>query len=1655
MDPDPGALLDIQAAYDRGRYLDAWDLARRHGEPRDWREPEALVLAARLHAMLGAEGQTRALLRLGRRLHPTHDKLAYFHSLWQERRVPPLLMLRALRARPAAPAEDPELAADWLALEAQLLARLREFSLALERLDLAASLCEDRRWLRVVRAGVLHDADRLEEALECAHDSLEGAPDYRAGIQSHVSLLIAAGRSELALAHLDDADARLQCGFLSWQRVGLLRSLDRPEEAWRAMDRAESLLPLMDVRTRTMVASARCDLAAMMGDRERSLLEAERARTTFHRRILQNARAAPDPARRVILPVPFVRQQHLTCGPATLAAVARFWGLPADQLEIVEEICYDGTPQDAERAWAEENGFVVGEFTVTWDSGVALLARGVPFTLATVEPDSAHLQAVIGFDESRRTFFIRDPGSPFTAEYLADELIRTHRLTGPRGMALVPTDRASLLDGLELPETKLRDRYHLLQRALRRGDREAACLEAEELAVLSSDHDLVHLARLSIASWDQNEVERLTHLRELARRHPDTAAPLLWALGSMRVLGRREDRLTDLEERVARVGSHPLFAQALADELAEDARQHARAELMLRLVLRRRPVSAGVLASMAELDWRRGRFDSALELYRACASLEDRDEQRTSTWFDACRRLGRSEEAIASLRERFEALGALSAVPARTLALALAETDRIEEALQVVARARQLRPEDGELDLLRSRLALETGDAEGAAEALEAARGRVREVAWLARAEALALYRGDLPAVLALLRRRLELQPAATHVHEAVERLLLALEGPEAALAHLEGACRRFPHHRELLRLRVSRLAPWAADAKEGVLREALALHPEDAWARRELALELAATGRLEEAFAELEEAAKFDPDSTSTANVRASLLRRSGRLDAARAELDRSLRIDAAQPGMLREYLDLAPDAATARGDIERAMTELLPRPGGPALLCVLRVAAQRHFGPSEALERLRAFHALHGDAWQAWTELAQQLVAAGRTDEAVVVANEGASRFPHLPAVLIGLAVARRVAGDAAGEREALKQALRVNPESGWAASLLASSLARGGLQDEAIELMKTATARDPHDMDCLRVLGRLLFERGRHDEAVAVLRRAMEADPLATDAWERLRDAATQAGQPDLALGLARDLAARRPRSVGAWLAVASTATRADQLDERLAALRHAIALAPRDVDVHDLLATVLCGARRFDEAIAACRPSAFGPTPPVSLVGRAAWVEWERGRTREAIELMRAAVRRDPTYEWGWWRLASWHAATGEIKSRRAATEALTRLRPTDADALLAHGRALAEDLQPEAALGPLEKAHALAPDDGEIAHALFRHHVSWSRLEAAERVVAASAPHLAEGVVDAWRFQIEVARAGDPGSAISLLQRALRVPGLPHATMHEMVSMAWRAREAARLLSAYADAACAEGAPPYAAAALIDEEARRLHWSACFRVLRRLPVGSASWHLALHVLVDAVGRSGPRRGVFRACWVIWRHARHVRQDDESWAKAGWLLSLLHLDRTVIRWMRDWEERDASEGWRLLNLAVSLRRRGRLADATRVSERALSWESEYGSHHLVLLAADAMSRHDGAAAEQFLARVRLGELNDFYRELFDVLSAALVARGGGTVEERRARWFVARAALRRQGSSADPKLFEQVRRAAVRFAVRETGAGHFERFLVTWV
>ena len=163
------------------------------------------------------------------------------------------------------------------------------------------------------------------------------------------------------------------------------------------------------------------------------------------------------------------------------------------------------------------------------------------------------------------------------------------------------------------------------------------------------------------------------------------------------------------------------------------------------------------------------------------------------------------------------------------------------------------------------------GEFGRATELLEKARGHSQPTIWLRHAAELAFARGDLVKARGLWGQVVDVEPLAEDAHRALaafhRRHRRTRQGPGAPAQDV----RRFPHHLGLNRL----LLDWMRDdgpaAQEPVIRRLVDSHPSDAWARRELALDLAELGRLDEAFAELDVGASLEPASVALCCVKAA----------------------------------------------------------------------------------------------------------------------------------------------------------------------------------------------------------------------------------------------------------------------------------------------------------------------------------------------------------------------------------------------------------------------------------------------------------------------------------------------------------------------------------------------------------------------------------------------------------------------------------------------------------------------------------------------------------------------------------------------------------------------------------------------------------------
>ncbi len=1557
-------------------------------------------------------------------------------------------------------------------------------------------------WTWRERAALFVTLDHYPEALDAARESLRLRPWYRPAVQQLAHILTLLGRDDEAALLLEDAidpgKGGLESAAVAEQLAGIYAELQRPAEALRALDRFEALSPLLEEPGRRGLASRRGEARLLLGDLPAAAAAAAALAATsfFHAKTAARLR---DPerqtARRVVLPVPFVRQHEKTCAPATLAALSRFWHRPADQADITREIWYGGTFDHLERRWAETHGWVVREFRADWPSAVAVLDAGIPFALVTTGVNSGHLQAGIGYDARRGTLVIRDPYERNQSEPLAEEFFGRYAFSGPRAMALVPADDAEAtarLRAIDLPETALHDRLYELRRALHVHDRPAARAALDALETLGPGARLTWLGRRELAVYDGDDPALLAAVEGLLALFPDESRLRLEKLWALRRLARPAEARAELETWVADPkASEPNLWRELAVELAADARQRPGARQWLARALFYQPTEPAHLRARADLCWEEHDFAESTALGRLAACAATTREDFWQRFFVSSRHLRETDEAIRLLEARFHRLGGLSAQPARTLFWAHRERHAPGPAAAVLAEALRLRPDDGEMLLFAATAHARDGEHARAEESLAAARGKASAGAFERAAAEVCGLRGDLAGALAHWRELLAREPLDAAAHQAVARLTAETDprGPFAAREALDAATGRFPHAVALHELRVQWLVaePGRGSPEHVAAVDALlAVQPTNVWAHRERALAGLAQRNPSAALASLDEAERLDPLAPQTHALRGRALLAQGERAAARESLRRALSLDAGLNGVPAALLETGATPDEKRAELDFIHGELVRQSGGTGDgILAYRETAYPFLERSDLLARLDALRAARPDLWQGWSAVGWQLADAGHLDDARARATEAAERFPLLPRAWMDLAAIEKIRGDEEAQIAALNRALRTQADHGEASRQLAAAHRRAGRWTEATLVLEQAIAAAPLDVANRGALAETLWlseessktqdsrsKEGSNlkSQAVEIITDALRREPGYEWGWQALERYATALGEPERLEGAVRLLTTTRPGEARSWLRLAQTlpGETGPALAERLAALDRVLALNPRNEDAHDLRAVLLATAGRYDDALAACQPPAEaypGGTRPFTLEGRAAWVLARQSDLPGARRRMRAVLANQPGYEWGWRMLADWAEAAGDKDEAFAAAERLAFLAPHSAGPL---GYLAAARLQRgERADAKRDLAEAMSRDPGYLYApiTLLRAQLEDREFEGAEQTLGFFQRHH-PGTLALSRTVLLAARRKEKERARRALEELTLIRPAPTAgdgglqeCVEAVAEAGWHDMAADVLRAAMR---LPEGSGnPEAGPLWVRSRAARGAWQGLATDLERMNFAEEP---ARRVLVAYVEMLGTHRQGKALRKTLRRLRASLRATTEIWGQAGYALVTCGFYKEAAKWMADWRERPGVECWMLSNLTAALRAVGRVADAMTVSRHALTLPPDRTrARHVAWVALeDALSNDPeaGRRAAKLYAEIaaRDGKSEQPFQYLRALAGHVLAIRHATQWDQRRQLWRAARRDLReeRKGAAAFLRGNRAVRRADFRARRRMTrDAGAWGAWLWLWV
>lgn len=1603
------SLVDLQRLYDRNRYLEAFQETAEYwssAQSLDSFSSDELIFAGRLAFRLGGSRMSRRLFRKAIEKNPNDAQVRYFTCRIPQRGRNMFEDLRRMERNPELDGADPDTQASWLAFQGVIWARVRDFSKAHRCIERAHAFSVSQSWVLSCESDIYSYQDLRSEALDLAEKAWSINPGVPYAAHSLGQCLVNLSRVEEAAERLEKATEgsesvevlQLAC----WHLCTLTETLEgarRIEVLNRAKElagRFEGLAPLADRETRSQFARAWLDIAELEDDHEAIKRWAREVRSPFHRKVLANLEKNPDGCR-IRLPFRRAIQKHDTCLPTSVASALGAMGVEVDADAMASEITFGGTAEWAAAEWLEKRGLTTRFFPVTTDLAALLIKQGFAFVMTLEADDNAHAVAIVGIDEAAGTLFVHDPQALRTTEYLLEHIGEGETPLGPKGMAIVPLEKANDLDRL-LPQTEVAamtatEAYH------RAGERQGHTAASEVVAGLVEhhpDHAITRLLKAIQAIQEGRLSFAQIELQTLLATFPNSAIVRLHLLSTCRALGNtalmrevlegvvKRGLLPGVQSRQDWVNPPSRYVTEYADilRLSAETREEAR-QLLNRVIKLHDGTFAQAWHVLGDLLWDEYDVEGYLLAYRLASCLSLNAEHYARSYCEALGNADRKEEGLAWLEKRvheFEA--SLYGESTRISWIsALENWGYPERAIAAFEESLAVHGQSAEFLGFAAPFAARMGQWEKAESLLQRLENLGNPSSF--HEAALYVYRssGQLDKAIEHAERWVLESPMSFEARKELAALIEKRDGTTAATERTAAWLREQADHDEFERLYCGQLDRCNAPhwKKYALLRRRVKRNPEDGWAWRELTFDLLgdtkwrnekqerrSQRRLAMFFAECE---RTGPESAATQRIRALRHEARGKWDEAVRAWLTSIRLE---PGELYGYQRLWD--CLARFDLEeqeRLWKEAAALMRGYAgRLSVARSAilfCGERFGMAMAEETVQSWRKARPDDPELVEAFADLLLerGQGRTDaeRASEMLRPAVDHYPFHVGLRFSLASAQRTLGQFEAADETLQEIVRRKPDYSAAQIQLARVHERHKRYDEALRILEVARKRDPRNTTIYDASAQVLIAAGRHDQARELVAEATQRFPGGVNWRERAIELLKDCGDEEAAIRTAREGIEVYPRGAYLWLVLGRTLLELPRFakgGEVEQCFRRSLELNKELFGAADRLAILLVEQRRHAEAEEVVRRIEGLLPDPTPAKGRLAWIHRDGGKKTEARSELTAVVSRSPWYSWGWNLLIDWMAED------KAWNEARSILRKVP-EALRADTKFRRKRLSTleEAGLPATELDQEWMTLLHDFPEDIPLHLIRYDSLRDAKRMPeAATVLEIARNLDPqnpyARARSVEVL-SGDPKKHEEAIEIALSVLVADREESVWPVDFAWQAIEKAKLAERCDQQArklLEEGQQPTPRALfwLAKRAAnkctsassnRRPVWRTWFpdegarEILALLKlVDSTTWATDRHraVLLERLNGESYHRNVAR----YWRkHKTEVESGVESWAQAGRALVALKRERKARELLGQWQERAGVRMWMLANyvMALSPRSRSGLKERMSVCEDAL--------------------------------------------------------------------------------------------------------------------
>lgn len=1356
------------ALIEQGRYFDALHYAEScWGVLSTWRSEPQLEVAITVLSHLGRDRDSDAVMLRAWRRFPKNADFCAKYAFYLLNNLGPIRaeVFAEQQHDLLASANDPT---DYLVLKLCLQATRKNFVEAKALLEQARQFSPNSSWLDRIELMLLRDQLLFDEELALAERLLKTKPRVTV-VLDNARALVRKQQSQAAMHLLAQYAPRMQSCRLWAELIHIAARLMDWQQCQQAIAGFLRLQKVPDRDEHDLIYSSLGRIALAAGNKEQALIEFAKTKHPYYRQVEQNVRQWQGDGQMMrLLAVPHERQGHLTCAPATMSALCRYFGVEASQQSIAEQICYNGTPETLERQWLVNNGFAYVELDLTPELTIALIDADLPFALVTTHGFSSHLQAVIGYHRGLGIAYLMDPSRDYTTELQLVGGLNAEGAHGPRAMVFVPKAQSARLDCFQSEVTQLYDLYAKFSVACDANQLPQASEWSAQMQQLAPEHRLTLKVGRILAIEQNDESAILGYTERLLARYPDHVVWLSSRFHSLKNLGEGEKALDYLFATVQKYPDADLKIRLFRQIYHMPRYREETLKLLSQLQISG-SYNAEVYDLLADFYWQEKQYHLALRYYFYACCLDDTQQEFVESYYKAAIFLQQTDDVLARLQARFDKYGARSASPAMSLYRAYNWQSKAQLGLDVLAQARQLRPQDQELLVFSLQELLYHGQLP-AFDALFQQNQQLLSQSqgwyWLAKK---ADWQGELTEAIGFYRQCFELTPWQSHVADAYFAALRRCNEDETIVATLEKLAQLDPNQPALFNYK----ADWHPDsAIAATAIEKLAnLYPHNAWYQRRAIRQQMQRGELDASLTRIVALLALLPHQVENQLLHAQILFQLQEAAQAKSQVEAILMHQIDQTEAIGLLMSLSVSVQEKRQSLQWLVAELSRQTNyGDAILDVAALAL-RYFDASEQ-QPFIAVLAANNHVWSsrlAWSWLLQTRDEA----QALVQLQQAVVDFPLLPRLHLELAERAAKQQDKTLAHQSYQQALKLNPSYSRASRLYAIFLETQEDITQEIQVLSRALQYDPKDGILHGFIADAFLRSDDKNSARYHLEKAVRFDTDYLWAWQRLQSLGAELGRADDAYQLAWHLHKESPHLLGPLSALAVLAV-APELKVRY--WLQTIALEPSNYKLHLPLLEYWLERGQYPQMFDHVRDFYGNAPQPFEIASIMARAYEQTGHAERAATILTEAMtisNPDLKYWEQLFEILRQHKMTKELE--HCARLLLTR-QPTSASAICAAAEQLSVLNKAKEATELFAKAWAMASDNRYIGLNYLDDLLDQHRFEDADVVVR----QLMLKHDDAWvkQRQLKVLLGQAEQAKASALWQQIIPEKIDHAYMYD-------------------------------------------------------------------------------------------------------------------------------------------------------------------------------------------------------------------------------------------------------------------------------------